>query len=80
MATAKKTTSKAPAANKKVDYKTLSKADLLKKLAELRDETVTIKRSIKEGGAQNYRAHTQKRRELARVLTALNAQAEGEEK
>lgn len=79
MATAKKTTSKTPA-SKKVDYKTLSKADLLKKSAELREEVITIKRSTKEGGVQNYRAHTQKRRELARALTALNAKAEGEEK
>jgi len=78
MATAKKP-SKTPA-TKKVDYKTLSKAELVKKLAELRAEVVTIKRSTKEGSVQNYRAHTYKRRELARVLTALNGIAEGEEK
>lgn len=79
MATAKKPASKAPA--KPVEVKTLTSAELAQKAAEIRLEAVALKRGTREGSVQNVRAYTVKRRELARTLTALNAQkAEGKEK
>ncbi len=80
MATAKKTTAKAPAA-KAVDIKTLSREDLTKKVAALRLEVVELTRGTKTGDVQNVHAYSNKRRELARALTALNSKtAEGEDK
>lgn len=80
MATTKKPASKTSA--KAVDIKTLSSADLAKKATELREEAIVLKRGTRVGDVQNVRAYIQKRRELARVLTAQNAhkQAEGKEK
>lgn len=79
MATAKKPTSKAPA--KPVEIKTLTGAELAKKATEIRLEAVALKRGTREGSVQNVHAYAVKRRELARTLTALNAQkAEGKEK
>lgn len=79
MATTKKPASKAPA--KEVDIKSISKDDLVKKIAELRSEAVVLKRGTHEGSVQNVRAYSAKRRELARALTALNVNmAEGKEK
>jgi ribosomal protein L29 len=79
MATAKKpVAAKTPA--KPVDIKSLSGADLVKKVAELRVEAAALKRGMREGNVQNVRAYTAKRRDIARALTALNAKAEGEEK
>ena len=79
MATAKKPASKAP--TKAVDIKTLTSAELAAKATEIRLEAVALKRGTREGNVQNVRAYSAKRRELARVLTAQNAQkAEGKEK
>lgn len=80
MATAKKPASKTPA--KTTDIKTLSSAELAVKAAELREETIVLKRGTRVGDVQNVRAYIVKRRELARVLTAQNAlkAAEGKEK
>lgn len=79
MATAKKpVAAKSPA--KTVDIKSLSKADLAKKVTELREEAAVLKRGMREGNVQNVRAYAAKRRDIARALTALNAKAEGEEK
>ena len=57
---------------KKVDYKALKDADLYKKIELLRIEVLELKRGTVIGEVQNVRAFKQKRRELARALTARN--------
>lgn len=61
------------------DLAAMNKADLDKKVTELRSEIVSIKRGTLSGDVQNYKVASHKRKELARALTALNAKS-GEEK
>jgi ribosomal protein L29 len=79
---ADKKATKAPKKATKLTFdeiKQLSRDDLVKKVSELRVEIATLKRSMFNGEVQNVRAVGAKKRELARVLTALQQQA-GEEK
>jgi len=81
MATAKKVAPKATPKAVKTDSKPLSNADMLKKISALREEADDLKRNMHMGDVQNVRAYKFKRRELARMLTALNKKSsEGEEK
>jgi ribosomal protein L29 len=78
-------TKKAPVvkASKKLEassIKDLSKADLLKKVTELQEELTVLKRGTTIGDVQNVHAYSTKRKDLARVLTALNNQSEEENK
>ena len=61
------------------DLTALKRDDLVSKISELRDEITTLSRGMRNGEVQNVRAAGVKKRELARVLTALTAQS-GEEK
>ncbi len=56
----------------------LSQADLQTKAIELRSEIVSLKRGMIGDEVQNVRACSVKRRELARVLTALGSKSEEE--
>lgn len=71
MATQKKTAA-ANNSTKVKAAKVLTKADMLKKVNKIREEAATLKRNMHMGDVQNVRAYSIKRRELARVLTALN--------
>jgi ribosomal protein L29 len=75
----KKTTTK-KAAPKKQDYNGMKKAELEKAIVELRTDIAVIKKSTLVGDAQNVRAHANKRKELARALTALNGLKDEETK
>jgi len=56
----------------KVDITKMDKEELSVKASELRVEITDLTRGIRSGDVQNVRSRTLKRRELARVLTALN--------
>ncbi|HUD03443.1 MAG TPA: 50S ribosomal protein L29 [Patescibacteria group bacterium] len=71
MATPKKSTFKANLKTK--DIITLDSKDLTKKLHELKVEADTLKRNTIVGDVQNIHAYLVKRREVARVLTAIKA-------
>lgn len=73
VAKAEKTVKEAP---KKVDYLKMSEADLIKAIATLREDVVTLKRGTVMGEVQNVRAYNARRKELARALTALNTARE----
>lgn len=75
-ATAKKAENVASKTLKKVDYATLSESELIKAVAELRQDVVTLKRGTVMGDVQNVRAYGARRKELARALTALNTARE----
>lgn len=77
MATAKKVTSKTDSDKPK---KVISEAEMLKKIATIREEAATLKRNMHMGDVQNVRAHSFKRKELARMLTALNKMKAEEKK
>lgn len=47
---------------------------------KLREEAVTLKRSMLNGDVQNIRAYKYKRRQLARVLTLINMSKKPKEK
>lgn len=47
---------------------------------KLREEAVTLKRSMLNGDVQNTRAYKYKRRQLARVLTRINMSKKPKEK
>ncbi len=57
----------------------MKRDDLVSKVSELREEITTLRRGMHNGEVQNVRAAGVKKRELARVLTALSANS-GEEK
>jgi ribosomal protein L29 len=61
------------------DLTALKSDELVKKVSELREEIVTLQRGMHNGEVQNVRAAAAKKRDLARVLTALT-QVSGEEK
>ncbi len=61
------------------DIRANSHEELVNKVSELRVEIIALQRSTKTNEVQNVRAVGAKKRELARVLTALNLRA-GEEK
>ena len=73
VAKAEKTAKEAP---KKVDYLKMSEAELIKAIATLREDVVTLKRGTVMGEVQNVRAYSDRRKELARALTALNTARE----
>lgn len=78
-------TKKAPVVKKEVkltasSIKELSKVELAKKATELRDEITILKRGTIIGDVQNVRAYSAKRKDLARVLTALNSRGQEENK
>lgn len=77
MASSNKVASKA-SKTKEVNYKELAKAELTKIVAELKEELVILKKGTIMGDVQNVRAYKFKRRELARVLTALNGKGQEE--
>ena len=80
MAITKKTTTAKTASKVKVP-KELTKADMLKKINKIREEAETLKRNMHMGDVQNVHAYSVKKRELARVLTALNKMThEGKDK
>lgn len=58
---------------KKVDYKALDRKELTKLLVKLREEATTLKRNSLIGDVQNVHAYIYKRRDIARILTALNS-------
>ena len=75
--TASKTAEKVAATTpKKVDYMKMSEADLVKAVATLREDVVTLKRGTISGEVQNVRAYSARRKELARALTTLNTARE----
>lgn len=80
----KKTTTKAASAKSKnqafADLTALSRNDLAKKASELREEITTLQRGMHNGEVQNVRAAGAKKRELARVLTALTVVSSKENK
>lgn len=80
-ATAKvaKTVKKTEAADKKVDFKTMSATDIEKFITEKRADQITLAHSHKAGELINPRAITHNRKLIARALTALAA-AKKEEK
>lgn len=59
-----------------VDYIKMSEAELIKAIAELRHDIVTLKRGTISGEVQNVHAYGARRKELARALTALNTARE----
>jgi ribosomal protein L29 len=61
------------------DLTAMKREDLVSKISELREEITTLRRGMHNGEVQNVRAAGVKKRELARVLTALSANS-GEEK
>jgi ribosomal protein L29 len=77
MATAKKVVDKTTADKPK---KALSEADMLKKIAVIREEAATLKRNMHMGDVQNVRAYSFKRKELARMLTDMNKMKAEEKK
>ena len=60
------------------ELQSLSADDLNKKSTEIRKELVVLKKSTIEGVVQNYKISGQKRKELARTLTALNQKSKEE--
>ncbi len=81
MATKKKSAKNAVEISKSTSFKDLSAmtaADLSKKSVELRKELVMLKKSTIDGVVQNYKISGQKRKELARTLTALNQKSKEE--
>lgn len=81
MAAKKKSSEKTVEVSKKMSFKelqSLSADDLNKKSTELRKELVVLKKSTIEGVVQNYKISGQKRKELARTLTALNQKSKEE--
>ncbi|MEI6237541.1 MAG: 50S ribosomal protein L29 [Candidatus Saccharibacteria bacterium] len=60
--------------------KPLTKADILKKVNDLREEAAVLKRNMHMGDVQNVRAYKYKRKEIARALTQLNNMKPQEEK
>ena len=68
-----KTIAKTEAADKKVDFKTMSVAELEKFIAEKRADQITLMHSHKAGELVNPRAITHNRKAIARALTALAA-------
>lgn len=81
MAAKKKSSEKTVEISKKMSFKelqSLSADDLNKKSTELRKELVVLKKSTIEGVVQNYKISGQKRKELARTLTALNQKSKEE--
>ncbi len=80
MATKKKS-EKTVEISKSVAFKDLadmSAEDLVKKSVEIRKELVILKKSTIDGVVQNYKISGQKRKELARTLTALNQKSKEE--
>lgn len=79
-ATKKATPAKAEKVAKKTlkstDYMKMNEAELLKAVAELRLDIVTLKRGTISGEVQNVHAYGARRKELARALTALNTARE----
>lgn len=73
MATAKKSITTKKQQSKKTDYSSMTLNDLLKKATELKLEAVELKRNSHMGDVQNVHAYSLKRREIARVLTSINA-------
>jgi ribosomal protein L29 len=81
MATKKKSDKKTVEISKSTSFKELtsmSVEDLNHKSTELRKELVTLKKSTIDGVVQNYKISGQKRKELARTLTALNQKSKEE--
>jgi len=65
---------------KKVSFKDMTIKELEAMAATLQNEAVELKRGTKIGDVQNVHAYSVKRKDVARVLTALNAKkASGEE-
>lgn len=60
----------------KVDYKAMSVAELNKVLVEKQHDILESKRSHRSGELVNPRVLTANRKEVARILTAINAQKE----
>ena len=58
------------------DLTKLSAKDMTVKISELQKETAELKRNNLTGDAQNVRSYINKRRELARALTAQKQLAE----
>jgi ribosomal protein L29 len=80
MATSKKTSTDKTAPKNK-EPKIITKADMLKKINKIREEAETLKRNMHMGDVQNVHAYSAKKRELARMLTALNnTKQEGKDK
>jgi len=61
---------------KKVDFKKMSEAELSKAIEALREDLVTLKRGTVMGEVQNVHAYGDRRKELARALTARNTARE----
>ena len=79
MATKKPVTKKTEV--KKVSFKDMTIKELQTAAITLQNEAVELKRGTKVGDVQNAYAYSVKRKDVARVLTALNAKkALGEEK
>ncbi len=81
MATKKKSSKDTVEISKGISFKELnamSAEDLNKKSLELRTELVILKKSTIDGVVQNYKISGQKRKELARTLTALNQKSKEE--
>jgi ribosomal protein L29 len=57
---------------KKATPKLDNKADILKKINQVKQEAIELKRNMHLGDVQNVRAYKYKRRELARLLTRYN--------
>lgn len=77
--TAKKAT-KSPETTKKLDYSSMKSTDIVKKVNNLKEEIATLRRNMLIGDVQNHHAYIQKRRELARALTAQKLNTKREEK
>jgi len=79
MATKKPVTKKTEV--KSLSFKDMTIKELQAAAITLQNEAVELKRGTKVGDVQNVHAYSVKRKEVARVLTALNAKkASGEEK
>lgn len=83
MADKKTATKAAPKKAKKVafaDLTAMKRDDLVSKVSELREEITVLQRGMHNGEVQNVRAAAAKKRELARVLTALTQVSREEKK
>lgn len=61
-----------------VNLTDMTYVELSKKVLDIKEEIVILKRGTLMGDVQNVRAYKFKRRELARVLTALNGKGQEE--
>ncbi|MBP9813212.1 hypothetical protein H6794_03265 [Candidatus Nomurabacteria bacterium] len=65
-------------ATKKVDISKMTTDELSKKATEIRTDIVALKKGILNGTVQNYKMGSVKKKELARVLTALKLKSKEE--